>query len=155
MSNEPPASQFVEVKAILYALAKLLSQTQQAFDRRNLDLARQFLESETSGFSLDQNSLVPISYKAESGSDPRVLPLSRMVSFPRYRISELLVEFGVVRDDLGSGVSGAPTRFFLVPPELQTEQVRSACFKVCAKQQILAEFEIAGETKATLVLGGG
>jgi hypothetical protein len=154
-SNEEPASRFVEVEKILYTLAKMLAQAQRAVDQLNLDLARDLLKLNASAFSLANDPVIPISDQAHGLSNPNVLPLSSLVSFQRYRISELLVEFAVVPEDQGAGTRGAETYLRLVPVGIDTENARLVRFKVVAKERVFGEFQIAGETKATLALDCG
>lgn len=148
-----PAPRFVEVESILYGLAKLVSQTQEVIDRRNLDSARVFLESDIVGFSLGDRLMVHRSDTEREGgrTESNMLPLSSLVSFQGYRISELLVDFGVVPEP-GSGAAGGQERFRVVPIDSPVEHMRLARFKVVGGEQIFGEFQIAGELKATVTL---
>jgi hypothetical protein len=131
----------------------VLNLQQSAVDRRDLNLARELLELDGVGFSLDDSSMIRISDKANGSTKTRVLPLLSLVSFQRYRISELLIEFAVVAEDRGSDIAGGQNRLRVVPLDSPTEHVRLACFKVVGKEPVFAEFQIAGEIKATVNLG--
>lgn len=152
MSNKEYDSEFIKMESILYALAKLFSETQQAIDRRSLDLAHEFLEFNNIGFSLKDNCMIRFSDPAGDNADIEALPLLSMISFQKYRISELVVEFAIIEKDHYSDKSHDQIRFYIVPSGEQTAQIRVARIKITKKERICAEFQIDGEIKETLVL---
>lgn len=152
MSNKEYDSEFIKMESILYALAKLLSETQQAIDRKSLDLAHEFLEFDNIGFSLKDNCMIRFLDSASDNADIEALPLLSMISFQRYLISELVVEFAVIEKDHYSDKSHGQIRFYFVPSGEQTAENRVARIRIVKKEHIFAEFQIDGEIKETLVL---
>lgn len=153
MSRERYESGFIKVESFLRAVATSFSQAQQALDRRSLDFAHEFLKFDKAGFSLKYNRMIRFPYSVNGDANLKALPLLSLVSFRRYRISELVVEFAVVRENHGSELSDSQIRFRFVPFGSQYEHSQSACIKITRKKErVLAEFQINGEIKETIVL---
>ncbi len=152
MSNKRPDSECIEIKKILNYLAKSLSLAQQVLDRRNLELSHEFLELDALGFSVSNNFKIRFSDKADSHSKTAVIPLLSLISFRRYRISELSVEFAVIAEDDSSDKIRGQNRLRLAPLGSQTEHVKPACINFTNSKNIIAEFQIDGQIKETMVL---
>ena len=70
MSNKGSDSGFIEVENVLHALARSFSKAQKDLDQRSLDLAREFLELDTVGFSLEGDAMVRIPGNASGETGP-------------------------------------------------------------------------------------
>lgn len=152
MSNKEYDSEFIKMESILYALAKLFSETQQAIDRKSLDLAQEFLQFDNIGFSLKDNCMIRFLNSASDDSNKKALPLLNMISFQRYRISELIVEFAVIEKDHYSDKSHDQIRFYFVLSGEQIAESRVARIRIVKKEHICAEFQVDEKIKETLVL---
>jgi hypothetical protein len=136
-----PAPRFIEVDTILHDLARCLSQTQDAIDQRNLDLARELVSTETVGFSLNEQSMLRRSNTGHDQAGANILPLSSMVAFPSYRITELLVEFSAVTEP-GPGAGSGRDRLHVVSGDPPIEGMRLVRLKVTAGKPTSGKFEI-------------
>ncbi len=131
----------------MYTLARAFAEAQQTIDRRSVQLERELLEMDTPQGSLPDHVFdvrsKPVRF--EKGA----LSAAHMTSRKKYRITELLLEVPVVADvDVPTGQG----RFRIAPAHPLTWQGEFAHIKVSGAQRICAEFEVAGEVRATLVL---
>ncbi len=145
-------SEFVNVRDVLYFMAKSFDAAQKAADQRVLELARVFTESVKGGYSVEENRLVRAPAPAGKESGTQLVQFTELVSFQRYGISEMVVDFGIAEE---SGPSVKPMeeiRFRIVPRGLKANRALPACIRITGKENVMAEFQINGETKETLVL---
>ncbi|HYM01250.1 MAG TPA: hypothetical protein VEZ90_19985, partial [Blastocatellia bacterium] len=147
-------SESAPLEDILRTLVKSFLQAKRAVDRRRVDLALEFLQLMDLAFSFDSGSIVRVSEQPKGSSGEGFVPLSSLVSVRSYRISELRVEFGVAEEDGRSDSPHDPTRFRFVSPGAPAEHLQAACIRIVGGEDVSAEFQIAGKTKATLTLAG-
>jgi hypothetical protein len=152
MSNKESDPEFLKMESILYTLAKLFSEIQQALDRKSLDLAHEVLEFDNIGFSLKDNCMIRYLDSASDNTDIEALPLLSLISFQRYQISELVIEFAIIEKDHYSDKFYDQDNFYLVQGREYIEKCRNAKIIIFKEGNVFAEFQIDGETKETLVL---
>lgn len=142
---------FVEAQAMLHAFAQTLAQAQRDMDRNALELARQFIDLDDIGFSLETNTLTRI--PAGEKGNASVLPLSSLIPHRHYQLAEMHIEFAVIpKKNLPPGSFTGKTRFRIVPRDFADMQKQPAFIKVTQEEHITAVIEIAGVAVKTLVL---
>jgi hypothetical protein len=141
MSNEESDSEFVKIESILYALAKLFSEIQQALDRKSLDLAHEFLEFNNIGFSFKDNCMIRFLDSASDNTDIEVLPLLSLISFQRYQISELVVEFAIIEKNPDFDKINSQNSLYLSKRGEPIEKCRYARIKIEEKGHMFVEFQ--------------
>jgi hypothetical protein len=126
-----PDSPYVEIGHLLWLFAASIRRTQTNLDKKQVYLAQSFLSS--------------IRLK------PLIKQLLGLISFRRYKISELLVEFAIIEENKASS-PGAPIFFRLIQSPLNETSARHASIKVIVNIQICAEFRIDDEITASIVI---
>ncbi len=135
----------------MHNLAKSMSLAQEAVDRKNLDVSSKLLELNEAGFSIDENSTVRFTNKADGRLSTLGVPLSSCVSYRRYQISEVYVDFAVEtnRDRFHAG---RRHRLRLAVPGTRSERLHPARIRITNNGGYLAELQIDGETRISSLL---
>lgn len=152
MSNGEYNSELIKTESILYVLAKLFLEIQQALDKKIFDLTPEFLEFKNVGFSLKDNRMIQLLDSASEKVDIEMLPLLSMISFQLYQISELVVEFAIFEQDSDSDMKHRQNSLYLLHVGDHMVKNHLARIKVTKKEHIVAEFQIDDEIKETLIL---
>lgn len=121
----------IEVRHLLRLFAELIRCTQTNLDKRQVYLAQSFLSS--------------------IGSDPVIKQLLGLLRFRRYTITELHIEFAVIKENYSSSPS-SPVCFRLIPYPMKETSVRNASIKVTRNIQTCAEFRIDDETLESIFI---
>lgn len=125
-----PGGQHINMLHFLRIFAEAVGKAQKKLDRRQLFFARTLLNETPPGF---------------------LRQLFGELTFRRYQITELSIEFAVLQRKTKS-TSNAPMRFRLANENMKRERVPHAILKVLVDKQVLAEFRVEGEIIASTVI---
>lgn len=120
----------INMRHLLRIFAEAVGQSQKRLNRKQLYLALKLLRSTHPGL---------------------LRQLLGLLTFRRYKITELSVEFAVMLEKTSSAPN-SPMRFRLAHGRIKRERVRQASVKVLGGDQALAEFRIDGELIAAVVI---
>lgn len=138
----------IPVETLLHGLVTLFEQAQRELNQRSLDAGRAFDELGPFGFSLENDRIIQTSERASDNSS--VLPFSSMVSFRRYKISELAITFALASE--GRRTYRRRSRFRIVSFDAHSKDTQPALIRLTGQEHVTAELFVGDLGNAKLVV---
>jgi len=143
-----PGASVISVETVMHNLAKSMSLAQEAVDLKNLDTFRKLHEPNEAGFIIDENSAVRFTDKADGRLNTINVPLSSCVSYRRFRVSEVFVDFAVDTNRNGFQ-TGLRHHLRLAYSGTRSEHLHHARIRITTDGGCRAELQIDGETRSS------